>query len=276
MRRLILTTAGVIALGGLTGLSTASPAQAGVRTVTHPPAIPVASLSTSVATVNVANLPGTITDVDVVLNNVFHTFPADLDIFLQAPGSTEVVRLMSDTCGGGGTPLAGAFLTIDDQAGTSMPPAGPCPTGSYRPTNVGTGDTAPVGTTIVDTLSTFNGRDANGTWTLFVTDDAAGDVGQLAGGFTLTITTDDTPGDTTITSKPKKVSKKKKATIAFTADKANVTFECKVDKKVWKACVSPLTVKKLKPGKHRVRVRTVGASGVVESTPAVAKWKVRR
>ena len=277
MRRLALMTAGVITLAGLAGLATTTPTQAAVRTVTHPPAVVVPDASITTATLDVTNLPGRITDVDVVLNNVVHTWPRDLDIYLQAPGSNQVVRLMSDACGGSGTPLTGAFLTIDDEAGTTMPNDAACPTGSYQPTNYEpTGDTLPAGTSFADKLSVFDGRGANGTWTLYASDDLGSFTGQLSGGFSLTITTDDAPGDTTITSRPRKVTKKRSATIGFSANKPNVTFECKVDRKAWKACASPLTLTHLKPGKHKVRVRSVGESGQVESTPAVAKWRVRR
>lgn len=277
MRRLALMTAGVITLGGLAGLASTSPTHAAVRTVTHPPAVVVPDAASTAATIDVSNLPGRITDVDVVLNNVVHTWPRDLDIYLQAPGSSQVVRLMSDACGSNGTPLTGAYLTIDDEAGTTMPTNAACPTGSYQPSDYeAAGDAVPAGTTFAEKLSAFDGRGANGTWTLHASDDLGGFTGQLSGGFTLTITTDDAPGDTTITSKPGKVTKKRSATIAFTADKPNVTFQCKVDRKAWKACTSPLKVKRLAPGKHKVRVRSVGESGQVEATPAVAKWRVRR
>ncbi|TQK72853.1 hypothetical protein [Nocardioides sp. SLBN-35] len=277
MRRLALMTAGVISLGGLAGLATAHPAQAAVRTVTHPAPVVVPDASITTATLDVTNLPGVITDVDVTLNNVVHTWPRDLDIYLQAPGSSRVVRLMSDACGTSATPLAGAFLTIDDDAGTTMPTNAACPTGTYKPSEYEpANDTLPAGTTFADRLSVFDGGNANGTWTLYAADDLGVYTGQLTGGFSLTIATDDAPGETTITSKPKKVTKKRSATIGFTANKPNVTFECKVDKKAWKACASPLTVNRLKPGKHKVRVRSVGDNGQVESTPAVAKWRVRR
>ncbi|GAA3526292.1 hypothetical protein [Nocardioides daeguensis] len=274
MRRLALMTTGVITLGGLAGLATATPTQAAVRTVTHPPAVVVPDVGSTSATVDVANLPGRITDVDVVLTNVFHTWPDDLDVFLRAPGSDRVVRLMSDVCGSGD--LVGVTLTIDDDAGTSLPDSAACPSGAYRPSNVDAVEVAPAGTTLADSLSVFDGGNANGTWTLIATDDAGGDTGQLAGGFSVTITTDDAPGITTITSRPKKTTTKRKATVGFAADKPNVTFQCKVDAKAWRSCTSPLTLKHLKPGKHKVRVRSVGESGQVEATPALVRWRVRR
>jgi hypothetical protein len=42
-------------------------------------------------------------------------------------------------------------------------------------------------------LSTFNGTDPNGQWSLYAVDDAPGDTGTIAGGWTLSITSDQTP-----------------------------------------------------------------------------------
>lgn len=275
MRRIALMTAGVIALGGLAGLTSTSPATAAVRTVTYPLAIAVPDVGSTTATVNVTGLAGPVTDVDVVLNGVTHTWPRDLDLAIQAPGSNKVVRLMSDVCGTNTTPLSGAVLTIDDEAAVTMPDNAACPPGSYRPTNNDAAETPPPGTSFADSLSAFDGSNANGTWTLHASDDLSSFVGQLTSGFALTVTTDDAPGETTVTQRPKRVTKSHRATIGFVADKAHVTFQCKVDRSAWKACSSPLRLKKLKPGKHKVRVRSVGLSGQVETTPAVVKWRVR-
>ncbi|MDQ6522849.1 proprotein convertase P-domain-containing protein [Nocardioides sp. LHD-245] len=428
MRRLALMTAGVITLGGLAGLTTAGPAQAASGTFTNSAAIAIADATTVTRSVSVSPFGGSITDVDVVLTNLSHTFAADLDVYLRAPGdANQAVKLMSDACGGG--PINGTF-TFDDEAAASLPGAG-CASGSFRPTNVAEGDNTPAGLTVAPSLSVFDGRNPVGSWTLYVVDDAGGDIGTISGGFSVRITTEssvidvpvtgnavpypyqldvsgeagaitdldvrldgvshtwptdldillvgptgasallvsdtcgtgdvddvdwrfddsapamppggpcptgtyrptnndnteafappapgapygaalsafngsspngtwrlfvtddsspdggfvtsvelivrtDAPGNTTITSKPRKNTTKRKATIGFTADKGNVTFQCKVDAKAWKACSSPLRVKKLKPGKHKVRVRSVGTSGQVETTPAVVKWRVRR
>ena len=71
-------------------------------------------------------------------------------------------------------------------------PAALLTSGTFRPTNAGAGDTwpapapAPAGGS---PLSVFNGGNPNGTWSLYVVDDAAQDLGNLAGGWELTITT---------------------------------------------------------------------------------------
>src|SRR5207237_186552 len=63
------------------------------------------------STITLTNQPGSISRVRVVLNNMSHTYPGDLDVLLVGPGGQKVL-LMSDT-GGGGT-LSNATLTFDD------------------------------------------------------------------------------------------------------------------------------------------------------------------
>ena len=97
--------------------------------------------------------------------------------------------LMSDA--GGENPIAETFLTFDD--GAPAMTTGQLVTGTYAPTDLQPGDTlppsappGPYGTT----LEVFNGTDPNGTWSLYVLDDAGVDVGTI-GGFSLMVTTDD-------------------------------------------------------------------------------------
>ena len=64
---------------------------------------------------------------------------------------------------------------------------------SYKPLNWDGGDGDPFPAPApapprATTLSAFNGQNPNGAWRLFVIDDAAGDSGQIAGGWSLTVT----------------------------------------------------------------------------------------
>ncbi|PYJ08279.1 MAG: hypothetical protein DMF06_13305, partial [Verrucomicrobia bacterium] len=138
--------------------------------------------------ISVAGLGGTITKVTVKLTNLSHTFPSDIDILLVGPGGQNAI-IMSDV--GGGDDVSGIDLTLDDAAANPLP-AALLSTGTFQPTNAGTGDTWPAPAPAPSggsALSVFNGTSANGTWSLYVVDDAAQDVGSIAGGWQLIIST---------------------------------------------------------------------------------------
>ena len=86
---------------------------------------------------------------------------------------------------------------------------------------------------------------------------------------------DVTAPQTKITAKPK-VSAKGTAKIRFSADDPNTSFQCKLDKAKWKACSSPISYRKLKPGKHVFQVRATDADANTDPTPAKANFKVRK
>jgi subtilisin-like proprotein convertase family protein len=134
---------------------------------------------------------GDITDVNVTLTGLSQTFPNDLDIALVSPsGDAEI--LMSDACGEGGA-LAGVSFTFDQQVGGELSSTGPCSSGTFKPTNIGAGDTWPEGGPTVTTnqLNNFNGEVPNGSWQLFVFDDLAlGGGSGLIQSWSLTITTE--------------------------------------------------------------------------------------
>jgi subtilisin-like proprotein convertase family protein len=154
--------------------------------ITIPDSGPGAPYPSNIA---VAGLAGTVTKVTVALNGLTHTFPADLDILLVGPGGQNII-IMSDV--GGGDDVTNINLVLDDAAANPMP-AALLTSGTYKPTNTGTGDTfpapAPVPSANTTFASTFNGTSPNGTWALYLVDDAAADLGTLSGGWAITITT---------------------------------------------------------------------------------------
>lgn len=83
---------------------------------------------------------------------------------------------------------------------------------------------------------------------------------------------------TTITRAPKKMmrtkAKRTKVRFAFRSDQPGSTFECKLDRRPFAACSSPLRVK-VKRGRHTFQVRAVNAAGVADPTPAKARFRVR-
>jgi hypothetical protein len=104
---------------------------------------------------------------------------------------------MSDVAVGLQDPPPTVTLTFDDAASGSLPSTAPLASGTFQPTNLSAdepGDTEdlpglaallPYGTA----LSIFNGTNPNGIWSLFVRDDAERDIGSIAGGWSLDITT---------------------------------------------------------------------------------------
>jgi tripartite motif-containing protein 71 len=84
------------------------------------------------------------------------------------------------------------------------------------------------------------------------------------------------PPATSITKAPKKKTFKRKVRFKFSADQADATFECKLDKKQFKACESPFETMHLKRARHRFKVRAIDLLGVPDPTPAKRSWKVRK
>lgn len=81
--------------------------------------------------------------------------------------------------------------------------------------------------------------------------------------------------DTTFTSKPSKSTKSNRAIFRFVSSVGSTTFECKVDKAAWATCKSPLKLKKLKPGKHTLKVKG-DRLGTAEKSPASFTWTVTK
>jgi len=143
------------------------------------------------STISVAGVAGAVSKVTVTLKNMNHTFPDDIDVLLVGPSGQKIL-LASDA--GGSPDIVNVNLTFDDAAAASLPDSTQIVSGTFKPTNFGTGDTfpapAPAGPyTDPQLLSVFNGVNPNGTWSLYVFDDASGDVGNINGGWDLNITT---------------------------------------------------------------------------------------
>jgi Ca2+-binding RTX toxin-like protein len=141
------------------------------------------------SSINVSGLLGTVGKATVTLTNLTHTWPDDMDILLSGPAG-QTVMLLSDV--GGPNDVTNVTLTFDD-LGPIPDSQGQLTSGTYRPRNSSitsgiAGDNAtdafaapapapPFGTT----LGVFAGTDPNGTWSLWVDDDSATDIGALSG-----------------------------------------------------------------------------------------------
>ena len=139
-------------------------------------------------------------NIKLTLTGFAHTFPSDVDVLLVGPGGQKFVP-MSDA--GGTSAVTNVNITLTDTAAAAVP--APVTTGDWKPTNVDTttdvfpapaptapyNNPAPAGTeTFVSTFGT-SGATMNGTWSLYVRDDAGIDVGQIAGGWSLTFEAND-------------------------------------------------------------------------------------
>ncbi len=149
------------------------------------------------STISVSGLPGAAVQLTASVNGINHNFPRDIDALLVAPNGSKTL-LFSDVCGDTTTPFSGTTLTLDDAAANSFPDPGglgpgPCPTGSYKPLDLQPGpgnDTfpapAPAGPYTAK-LGDLTGGPANGSWQLFIQDDAAGTSGAVTGGWSLNL-----------------------------------------------------------------------------------------
>ena len=86
---------------------------------------------------------------------------------------------------------------------------------------------------------------------------------------------DVTPPDTAFGHTPKAKTHKRKAVFVFHASEPS-TFICTLGKHRAKPCSSTLKLKHLRYGRHKLKVVAVDASGNVDPTPALWKWKVKR
>jgi subtilisin-like proprotein convertase family protein len=126
------------------------------------------------STIEVAGAGAYLADLDLGVD-LPHTFAADLDITLMSPAGT-IATITTDNGAGNNDTFAGT--TFDDQAN----PGGQAP---YT-TNAGMTTDNPYANlqaatqlTPEEPLAAFHGENPNGTWTLTISDDLAGDGGEL-------------------------------------------------------------------------------------------------
>ena len=144
----------------------------------------------------VSDIFGTITKVTATLYNMTHDYPNETDYLLVSP-SGDAVMLMSDA--GRNFPMNDITIRYTDSAPSAPPPVGQLFSGDCLPSNWADDGSlaedffpppAPAASgTWPTNMSTFNGKNANGTWSLYIVDDTEADGGIVAGGWSLSITT---------------------------------------------------------------------------------------
>lgn len=140
-------------------------------------------------TISVSGLNGSVTKATVRLNNLSHTFPSDIDMILVGPNGQKTY-LMSDT--GGRNPVSNVNLVFDDSAASMLPDTNQIVSGTFKPSNYDTLDVfnAPApGGPYPTNLAVFNGTSPDGLWSLYIADDNQLDSGNIAGGWSITLTT---------------------------------------------------------------------------------------
>jgi hypothetical protein len=70
------------------------------------------------------------------------------------------------------------------------------------------------------------------------------------------------------------VTRNLKAKFRFASNEPGSSFLCKLDRKRFRACSSPVTFT-VRPGRHVLRVKAVDPAGNADATPAVYRWRVK-
>jgi len=188
-------------------LPTGAPAATNTFENPTPITIPAAGTTGGAASpypsaINVSGFSGPVEDVEVSIQNLNYTCPADVMLLLVGPGGERTI-LLSDSGGDCSPPASNTTVTFDDEA-AFLYPCNATPSGIFKPTeSPGSGPTcfedpndfpppAPAPPYPV-ALSVFYGTDPNGDWKLYVADEFTGDFGNIANGWSLTITAETLP-----------------------------------------------------------------------------------
>lgn len=121
---------------------------------------PIVSLVGSTTTATVSGETGPVTDLNIRDLTGSHTWMGDLTFELQSPGGTAITLFEGSACGG----EDGINVEFDDDAASVVGCNDWLSGGTFRPQQA---------------LSVFNDEDANGDWTLTITDSFPQDEGLL-------------------------------------------------------------------------------------------------
>jgi hypothetical protein len=175
-------------------------ARADVGTFSNPTTITIPAVGQAFpypSDIQVTGLAGAIADVNATLITMNHGFADDIEALMVAPGGQTTV-LIADA--GGSATVVNDTITLDDQALFVAPDTGGFVGGlSYRPADYDMPGLEPYNPPAPPpphglTMSTSNGSNPNGTWSLYVFDDKFPDSGQFSGGWSVNVTTSTSPG----------------------------------------------------------------------------------
>lgn len=172
MKHKQISNAAGLAVAATLAAGTTADAQALVVTTTDPMQ-PITDFSTTTSTIDVTTTGTSIADLDLAID-LDHTWFGDLTATLTSPTGTVVT--LFDRLGVGPSSTFGisenavGTYTFDDEAANQI---GSVTSGSEVTPGTYTTDT------VSGLLSTFDGEDPNGTWTLTISDGEGGDQGNL-------------------------------------------------------------------------------------------------
>lgn len=142
------------------------------------------------STITVSGVTGLVGKVTATLSKFNHTYPHDVSVLLVSPTGARTL-LMSHTADLGSSE-ADVNFTFDDSAPAPLPSSGSAGSGSWQPSGYAPTPVfpSPAPTNAYGSaMSVFNSTNPNGTWSLFVLDDSAGDQGAISNGWSLAIST---------------------------------------------------------------------------------------
>jgi subtilisin-like proprotein convertase family protein len=139
----------------------------------------------------VDGLGSSVTDVNVTVSGLSHTWPDDVGLLLVSPTGQSVI-LMTDSGGDLDHPASGIDLTFDDAASRPAPDNTKLKSRTYLPSRGTTTATPPADCTAPasfpapapespygTSLSVFNNTNPKGDWKLYVIDDSAVHTGSI-------------------------------------------------------------------------------------------------
>jgi glucose/arabinose dehydrogenase len=81
------------------------------------------------------------------------------------------------------------------------------------------------------------------------------------------------PPRTKLGKHPGKKTRRRIAKFGFTSNEPGSSFRCKIDRRPYRSCRSPVVYRRLRAGRHVFRVAAVDASGAADETPATFRWR---
>lgn len=141
------------------------------------------------STIVVSGVTGQVARVTATLVGLTHSYVHDVNALLVSPTGAKTLLLSHAA---DQSSVNDATVTFDDAAASPLPGIGSITSGSWQPSAYPPSpvfsNPAPAGPYTAQ-MATFGGANPNGTWSLYVYDDSAGDGGNITSGWSLGFST---------------------------------------------------------------------------------------